>query len=102
MRPAAIDLNAAFDYYNEVVWGGSLPKVQCSYADLREHNAVGAFWPDTWKIEVDYSQKHSDVYRTLLHEMVHLCQAVEKTPLNHGREFRKWKSHCRRVTGLDI
>lgn len=102
MQPAAIDLDSAFDFFNRTVWGGGLPKVVCRYADTKKYKAVGLFWPDTRTIEVSSDAEHSDVYRILLHEMVHLCQSTEGQALTHGREFRKWKSHCRRVTGLDI
>jgi predicted SprT family Zn-dependent metalloprotease len=97
-----IDLTAAFGHYNVRFWDGDLPEVPCSYADLRGTGAVGEFWPDSRRIVVCSSLDEEQVLGTLVHEMIHLYQSTRGLAVNHGREFKAWKSRVESSTGLAI
>ncbi len=89
----------AFEYFNETLFNSSLP--ECFLNFNRGRRAVGIFYNNTWKkgenhlpeisLNPDFlSRKPIDVFSTLVHEMVHLWQAVygkTGTGNYHNKQF---------------
>jgi len=87
----------AFEYFNATLFNNSLPTCFLTFA--RKRKALGVFYDHPWKkgrnqiseisLNPDYlSRKPIDVFSTLVHEMVHLWQAVYGSP-GHGNYHNK-------------
>ena len=97
-----VDLNAAFAYYNDEHWDGSLPTVPVTRENLVGSGAQGEFWPDSRRIVVCSSLDVEAALGTLVHEMIHLYQSSRGLVVDHGKEYKKWQKLLHTSTGLDI
>lgn len=97
-----VDLNAAFAFYNDEHWGGDLPIVPVTRANLVGTGAVGEFWPDTRRIVVCESLDIEAALGCLVHEMIHLYQSSRGLIVDHGKEFKAWQKYLHTSTGLAI
>lgn len=90
-----------FDYFNERLFGGSLPPVLLNFSRL--NRTYGFFAPERWTgpgkdraHEISLNPAHlktrkpDDVASTLVHEMVHLWQHAHGQPSRSGYHNRQW------------
>ena len=92
-----------FDYFNDRLFGGSLPPVLLNFSRL--NRTYGFFAPERWTgggtqraHEISLNPQHlktrkpEDVASTLVHEMVHLWQHEHGDPGRTGYHNREWAS----------
>ena len=91
-----------FNHFNKLVFDDMLPKVPLSRADLRQHAAWGAFWPNSRCIQIEETLTEDQVPAVLLHEMVHLEQSIRGQAVHHNAFFRRRTQECLSLTGLSI
>ncbi len=90
-----------FDYFNQRLFGGSLPSVLLNFSRL--NRAYGFFAPERWAgngqqraHEISLNPQHiktrspEEVASTLVHEMVHLWQHEQGQPSRTGYHNREW------------
>jgi predicted SprT family Zn-dependent metalloprotease len=99
----------AFDYINEVCFGGKLPR--CLITMQRRKNVYGYFSAKRFISTNDSQIVHEialnptllaergerEGLSTLTHEMAHLWQFVEGTPSRSGYHNREWSSKMRSI-----
>jgi hypothetical protein len=97
-------LQTAFDYFNEYLFGGTLPECLITF-QTHHSKAIGFYRPKHFKKRVDgkiytdeialnpdwFSGKtNEDILSTLVHEMVHLWQYHFGKPSRMGYHNKQW------------
>ena len=89
-----------FNYYNDELFSGELPKVMITLS--RVTKASGVFMPDSWLVEggfiheicfnPNYIESSYDLgfHQTLVHEMCHLWQEEYGFPSRRGYHNQEW------------
>ena len=93
--------NGMFDYFNDRLFGGTLPPVLLNFSRL--NRTYGFFAPERWAgqgkeraHEISLNPQHlktrkpEEVASTLVHEMVHLWQHEQGQPSRSGYHNREW------------
>jgi hypothetical protein len=89
----------AFDYFNEALFGGSLPRCLLNFS--RRARSAGFFAPRRWRRGDDHAHEISlnpdvldkpliEAMDTLVHEMVHHWQCEFGKPSRQGYHNREW------------
>lgn len=93
------ELRRWFKEFNSKVFDDTLPTVP-----LRAEYVGPGIWGLCWgnSIAIRDTLEGDEARATLLHEMVHLWQAVEGLEMDHGGSFEKWRQPCLESTGLSL
>lgn len=101
------ELQQAYDFFNQALFGGRLPPCLITYQ--RKNRTYGYFSGDRWKggpsivDEIAMNPMHfaersqGEVLSTLVHEMVHLEQHHFGTPSRSGYHNKQWADWMDRV-----
>ena len=93
---------AMWDYFNQALFGGALPKVILNFS--RRAKTLGFFAPKRWRLHKDGAITHEislnpthltpeaarDMASTLVHEMAHLWQYHHGKPKRSGYHDEQW------------
>lgn len=96
----------AFDYFNEVLFAGELPRCMLNFSRLS--GACGYFVPKRWRRAEDRTHEISlnpdllhlpaiEIMQTLVHEMCHLWQHELGKPSRAGYHNREWAAKMETV-----
>jgi len=103
-------LQRAFDFYNQRLFGGTLPP--CILLMHRHRGSYGYFWAERWRSTGDgdgmaheiainpdhvHSRPPAEWLSTLVHEMVHMQQEICGEPGRKGYHNREWADLMEKV-----
>lgn len=106
MKITLTQVQGWFDYYNNLVFGGKLPRVPIKLNNTRRQ--LGQFY---WgvsrgigiKISTYYDRPESEYKNTIVHEMCHLyCYNRGWKNEHHGPRWRAIADKASRITGFNI
>ena len=88
-----MNLFAMYDRFNTEFFNNSLPKVDIRFEEFEEFGWTIVDSDGTYTILIaDRELRKKDIMYTLLHEMIHIHQAVNGQPINHGASFRRLRN----------
>ena len=100
-----------FNAFNVTFFKGDLPFTTIE-TDLKNPDYRGDFlgirWDEGDELRIRINLKQPDnatefnVLETLLHEMFHVYQFVNKRPINHGKAFRKFARKVEKEYGMMV
>lgn len=107
--PTRTQFNAyadAFDYFNDRLFGGQLPRVFLNFS--RKARSMGFFAPERWFAEEGITHEISlnpdvlhlpirETMQTLVHEMAHLWQQEFGKPSRNGYHNAEWAETMNRI-----
>lgn len=103
-------MRETFAHFNKLIWDNSIwleptfkvynSKINCGYF-IGEPDEEGK--PTAViKLSKYYNKTYQDFCETLVHEMVHLYQYINKMPVEHDKAFNMMAKIIKRGTGLEI
>ena len=89
-----------YDRYNEEFFNGILPFVDIVVKPLEDVYAFTMHQGDSIWIEISEGLNVTEEHDTLLHEMVHVWQAVTERKMSHGKSFKNKAKQICKATGI--
>ncbi len=102
-------MRETFAHFNKVVFGNEIPmpkfklynsKVNCGFFEgcNGEDNKPEMLI----KISKYYNKNYQQFCETMLHEMVHCFQFINRVPVDHGKSFSMMARVIKKEMGIDI
>ena len=116
MKPTVPYLEAKFDEFNALMFGGRLPRIPvalsravsyvglCTYKIRRRLFGKNEYYDFRIRVSTKFDLPEQELEDVLIHEMIHYALRLDgiKDTSAHGKAFRQLKDHINRTYGRHV
>lgn len=98
-----------FNHFNDLIFDGAIIKPKIKSFNSIKYAGYFIGEPDeegnpamVIKISTKYNKNYKTFCETLIHEMIHCFQYLNRMPVNHGKSFKIMAKHIKDTLGLNV